>query len=168
MFVRLRFCGTARSLRDFRLLVRHAGSLRAAPNNVLVFVADDLGLTLGCYGDPNAKTPRVDEFAKSATRFTHAFCTTASCSPSRSVILSGMQNHTNGMYGLRTRGRIIFARTKSWSRCPSLLNDAGYRTACFGKYHVGPEPTYHFGEYPKIPGGTRSPAGFAKALKEFI
>src|SRR4051812_16394940 len=74
-------------------------SLQAAPN-VLVFVADDLGLTLGCYGDPNAKTPRVDEFAKSATRFMHGFCTTASCSPSRSVILSGMQNHTNGMYGL--------------------------------------------------------------------
>ncbi len=143
-----------------------ANSVHAA-NNVLVFVADDLGLTLGCYGDPNAKTPRVDAFAKSATRFTHAFCTTASCSPSRSVILSGMQNHTNGMYGLQHADHHFSSQDKI-ATLPNTLNDAGYRTACLGKYHVGPEATYHFGEYPKIPGGLRSPTGFATALKTFI
>ena len=138
-----------------------------AANNVVVFVADDLGLTLGCYGDPNVKTPRIDSFAKSATRFSHAFCTTASCSPSRSVILSGMQNHTNGMYGLQHSDH-HFSSLDKIVTLPNTLNDAGYRTACLGKYHVAPEETYHFGEYPKIPGGTRSPAGFAKALKAFI
>jgi N-sulfoglucosamine sulfohydrolase len=144
-----------------------AANAAHAANNVLVFVADDLGPTLGCYGDPNAKTPRVDEFAKSATMFPYAFCTTASCSPSRSVILSGMQNHANGMYGLEHSDH-HFRSQENLRTLPNVLNDAGYRTACLGKYHVGPEPTYHFGEYPKIPGGNRSPAGFAKALKEFI
>lgn len=144
-----------------------AANFAHAANNVVVFVADDLGLTLGCYGDSNAKTPRVDEFAKSATRFTHGFCTTASCSPSRSVILSGMQNHTNGMYGLQHADHHFSSQEKIVT-LPNVLNDAGYRTACLGKYHVAPEETYHFGEYPKIPSGPRSPGGFAKALKQFI
>jgi N-sulfoglucosamine sulfohydrolase len=148
------------------VIVSLTATVHAAPN-VLVFVADDLGLTLGCYGDPNAKTPRVDAFAKTGTRFTHAFCTTASCSASRSVILSGMQNHANGQYG-HEHAEHHFRTHEKLVTLPVVLNEAGYRTASFGKYHVGPEPTYHFGEYPKIPGGARSPAGFAKAVKEFI
>ena len=78
-----------------------AGGWRAAaavrPNIVLI-VADDHGRdALGCYGNPVIKTPHLDALAADGTRFTHAFCTTASCSPSRSVILSGQQNHRNGM-----------------------------------------------------------------------
>ena len=72
----------------------------AAEKNVVVVVADDLGPQLGCYGDQVAKTPHLDALAADGTLFTHAFCTTASCSPSRSVLLSGMHNHANGMYGL--------------------------------------------------------------------
>src|SRR5687768_14767145 len=62
---------------------------RGAPKNILLFVTDDMGLTAGCYGDANARTPHIDRLAAQGTRFTHAFCTTASCSPSRSVILTG-------------------------------------------------------------------------------
>src|SRR5687768_17457528 len=71
----------------------------AAAKNVVVFVADDMGITAGCYGDRVAKTPHLDALAAQGTRFTHAFCTTASCSASRSVILSGLYNHANGQYG---------------------------------------------------------------------
>src|SRR5690348_11922999 len=77
------------------------GTTWAAPKNVVLTVADDLGLQLGCYGDKVARTPNLDALAAGGTRFDWAFCTTSSCSPSRSVILTGLQNHTNGQYGLQ-------------------------------------------------------------------
>ncbi len=68
----------------------------AAPKNIVLVVADDLSLDLGSYGNSVIKTPNLDRLANEGTLFTHAFCTTASCSPSRSVILTGMYNHANG------------------------------------------------------------------------
>src|SRR5205085_1445092 len=67
--------------------------------NVVLIVADDLGLQLGCYGDKVATTAALDRLAAEGTRFTRAGCTTASCSASRSVILSGLHNHATGHYG---------------------------------------------------------------------
>ena len=70
--------------------------------NIVLIVADDHGLdALGCYGNPVIKTPNLDALAADGTRFTAAFCTTASCSPSRSVILSGQHNHRNGISVVR-------------------------------------------------------------------
>src|SRR5688572_19313996 len=68
--------------------------------NVVMIVADDLGLDLGCYGNAKLRTPNIDAFASRGTRFTHAFATVASCSPSRAVMLTGLFTHTNGQYGL--------------------------------------------------------------------
>ena len=72
----------------------------AAPKNVVLIVTDDQGQDAGCYGNPVFKTPNLDALAADGTRFKYAFCTTASCSPSRSVILTGLFNHANGQYGL--------------------------------------------------------------------
>src|SRR6266498_416180 len=72
----------------------------AAGRNIVLFVADDHGAeALGAYGNPVVRTPRIDEVAAEGVRFTHAFATTASCSASRSVLLSGVHNHRNGQFG---------------------------------------------------------------------
>ena len=71
----------------------------AAERNIIVFVTDDESPTLGCYGDDVAVTPAIDALAADGVVFDNAFATTASCSASRSVILSGLHNHTNGQYG---------------------------------------------------------------------
>lgn len=139
----------------------------AAQKNVLIFVADDMGLTAGCYRDKNARTPHLDRFAERATRFTHAFCTTASCSPSRSVILSGLHNHATGQYGLAHADH-NFKSKANVKGLPNLLGQAGYRTASIGKYHIAPEEAYHFQEYPKAKGGDRSPGGLADAARAFL
>src|SRR3990172_12498448 len=81
-------------------LIHVAGPLYAAPRNVVLIVTDDQGPDAGCYGNSVIKTPNIDALAADATRFKHAYCTTASCSPSRSVILTGLYNHANGQYGL--------------------------------------------------------------------
>ena len=67
--------------------------------NVLVFVVDDQGFQAGCCGDKIIQTPSIDRLAATGTLFTRAGCTTASCSASRSVILTGLHNHATGHYG---------------------------------------------------------------------
>ena len=119
------------------------GNLAARPNIVLI-VSDDHGTdALGCYGNPIIKTPALDSLAADGTIFTDANCTTASCSPRRSVILSGLHNHRNGQYGLQH----TFHHYQSFDDIKSLpvaLSENGYRTARIGKFHVAPESVYQF------------------------
>lgn len=115
-----------------------------APPNIILIVSDDHGReAVGCYGNKIVKTPNIDRLAAMGTRFSNAFCTVASCSPSRSVILTGLQNHSNGMYGLEHQQH-HFSSFESVKSLPVLLQNAGYRTARIGKFHVAPESVYHF------------------------
>lgn len=124
-------------------LVASAGAAVSRPNIVLI-VSDDHGRAdLGCYGNPVVRTPSLDALAADGTRFTHAFCTTASCSPSRSVILTGQHNHRNGMYGLQHDDH-HFQSYENLKSLPVLLAEGGYRTARIGKFHVAPEAVYRF------------------------
>jgi N-sulfoglucosamine sulfohydrolase len=112
--------------------------------NIILLVADDHGTdALGCYGNSVIKTPNLDQLAAEGVRFTNAFCTTASCSPSRTVILSGLHNHANGMYGLEHSYHHFNSFTQVLS-LPVLLAKAGYQTARIGKFHVAPEEVYSF------------------------
>lgn len=137
----------------------------AAERNVVLFVTDDQGPDAGCYGNPVIQTPNIDELARDGTLFTHAFCTTASCSASRSVILTGLHNHANGQYGHQHH----FHKFNSYTNVVSLpvwLKQAGYRTARCGKFHVAPEEVYAFDQV--IPGPTRSPVVMADNCLEFL
>ena len=112
--------------------------------NIVLIVADDHGReAVGCYGNPTIRTPHIDQLAADGTRFFNAFCTTASCSPSRSVLLTGLHNHANGMYGLQHQEH-HFSSFDTVRSLPALLAQAGYRTARIGKLHVAPESVYPF------------------------
>ncbi|MBN1125726.1 MAG: sulfatase-like hydrolase/transferase [Sedimentisphaerales bacterium] len=132
--------------------------------NVILYVVDDQGSTdAGCYGNPVIRTPGLDMLAENGTRFTHAFCTSASCSASRSVILSGLYNHYNGQYG-HQHAYHHFSSFDYVRSLPNLLSEAGYRTARWGKYHVAPEEIYQFQQ--TLPGG--SPEAGASRCKSFL
>lgn len=109
--------------------------------NVLLIVADDLGLMLGCYGLKAIKTPHVDQLAAQGTRFTNAFASTASCSGSRSTIYTGLHTHQNGQYGLQ-HGRCHFQTLDHIETTPQVFNSLGYQTGIIGKVHVGPPEVY--------------------------
>jgi N-sulfoglucosamine sulfohydrolase len=149
----------------------HNKSLNAAqPNkNVVLIVADDLGLQLGAYGDPHKATPRLDKFAQSAVKFTQARCTTASCSASRSVILTGLQNHSNGQFG-HQHMPADFHTHQNIQSLPLLLKNDGYRVARAGKLHVQPDSVYPFDTVygQKLPGGAHNTVGLADSVKPLL
>jgi N-sulfoglucosamine sulfohydrolase len=142
-----------------------AAPLAAADRNVILFVTDDMGSDAGCYGNPVIKTPHLDALAKDGIRMTSAFCTTASCSASRSVILTGMYNHANAQYG-HEHSYHHFRTFDNIKSLPVRLTEAGYRTARIGKFHVGPEEVYKFGQ--SLPGNARSPVEMADNCRELI
>lgn len=133
--------------------------------NIVLIVSDDHGReAVGCYGNKAVKTPNIDRLAAEGTRFSNAFCTVASCSPSRAVILSGEQSHTNGMYGLEHQQH-HFSSFDTIKSLPVLLEKAGYRTARIGKYHIAPEKVYHFQKVLQE-GGVNDPASIGRSPVE--
>lgn len=143
-------------------------SSRRGRRNVLMLIADDHGIEdLGCYGNRTIKTPNIDRLAGRGIRFTNAFCTVASCSASRSVIYSGLFNHTNGQFG--HQHSFHNQHTYEWVRgLPALVKAKGYRTAIVNKFHVQPLSAYPFDEV--ITEGVDGRDGFAMAEKarEFV
>ena len=140
-------------------------ALSAAEKNIVFVIADDLSPTLGCYGDMTAVTPNIDRLAADGTLFRYAFATTASCSASRSVILTGLHNHRNGHYG-HLHSFHKFSSFPWVKTLPVLLAKAGYRTARVGKHHNGPEDVYFFET--KIKANSRSTVEMANNCEAFI
>ena len=114
--------------------------------NILLVVADDLGYTdLGAFGG-EIPTPNLDALARSGVRLTN-FHTSVSCAPTRSMLLSGTDNHLAGMGSqgsLRTPGQeghpgYQNRLSKSVKSIAMRLKDVGYRTYVSGKWHLGTE-----------------------------
>jgi N-sulfoglucosamine sulfohydrolase len=113
-----------------------APMLATGAPNILLVVADDLGIELGCYGDGQAKTPHIDRMAAQGVRFETAWVTAASCSPSRASIHTGLYPHQNGLTGLSHHG---FSMNKRYPTIASSLKERGYRTGVIGKFHIAPQ-----------------------------
>ena len=135
--------------------------------NILLLIADDQGLDLGCYGVA-VRTPRLDRMARGGTLFRHAYAAVSSCSPSRAVINTGLYTHQNGMYGLQhdVHHQSLLPGIET---LPSLLRRAGYATALVGKKHVGPDSAFPY-EAELVPerSGIRDVRELAIAASSFI
>lgn len=113
------------------------------PPNVLFITADDLGPMLSCHGERRIQTPHMDRLAARGVRFTTAYISQASCSPSRSSMFTGIYPHGNGQYGLANGGFTLHPPLRQ-ATIPALLKQKGYRTGIIGKLHVEPESTFPF------------------------
>lgn len=112
------------------------------PNIVLV-VMDDLGYgDLGCTGNTILRTPRIDSIAADGITLRHMYAASAICTPSRAALLTGRYPQRVGL------PRVLSPRDgtglPSWEyTLPEMLRDAGYRTAMFGKWHLGCRPEHY-------------------------
>ncbi|GAA3614959.1 sulfatase [Flavivirga amylovorans] len=144
----------------------HAENVISNSPNIILFVSDDHGTdALGSYGNPIIKTPNLDKLASEGVRFTNAYCTSASCAASRSVILSGQFGHATGSYG-HVHDYHHFSTFDGVQSLSNRLSDAGYLTARIGKYHVAPEAVYLFDEV--LEADPRNTVEMANASKNVI
>ena len=106
----------------------------ARPPNIVLIVADDLGSTdLGCYGATDLRTPNIDRLAARGVRFTDHYVTAPACTPSRASLLTGREH-------ARVLQRNLGMEAEE-TTLAELLQLQGYRTAIFGKWHLGVPPT---------------------------
>ncbi len=122
------------------------GSTPPTRPNIVVLVADDWGFTdVGAFGGEMA-TPNIDALAHRGVRFSN-FHASASCSPTRAMLLTGVDNHRNGVGNMREtiprehlgRPGYLTVLDRNVVTVASRLQAAGYRTYATGKWHVGHE-----------------------------
>ena len=120
-------------------------AMAAERPNLLLITADDLGLQLSCYGDSTVKTPNLDRLAARSVRFRTAYVSQASCSPSRSTMLTGLYPHANGQFGLAIESLGFQLHEELYEQLlPNVVKRHGYRTGIIGKLHINPANKFAF------------------------
>ena len=110
-------------------------SLQGTRPNILFVLSDDHAAhAISAYGSKLNRTPNIDRLAADGVLFRNNFCGNALCGPSRATILTGLHSHANGFM---RNGNLFDGAQRTF---PQLLQQAGYTTAIFGKWHLESEP----------------------------
>jgi arylsulfatase A-like enzyme len=126
---------------------------RKSPPNVLFIMIDDLGYKdTGVYGSNYYETPNIDQLASQGMLFTQAYASAANCAPSRATFMSGLYHPWHGIYTVASsergaaKDRKIIPTPNTETLADSLFTlaeffrEQDYRTAHFGKWHLGEDP----------------------------
>jgi arylsulfatase A len=110
------------------------------PPNVLLILTDDQGwFDLGAHGNPYIETPNLDRLAAESVRFSH-FHASPVCSPTRAALMTGRHYQRTGCIDTYMGRDVLRAGETTLGQ---VFQQAGYRTACIGKWHLGRYMRYH-------------------------
>lgn len=108
------------------------------PPNVVLIVSDDQGFgDVDCYGAEDLRTPNLDALAGSGVRFTQFYTAAPICSPARAALLTGLYPQRAGLANNAYAGTGL---PPERTTIAESFREAGYRTALFGKWHLGNVP----------------------------
>jgi arylsulfatase A-like enzyme len=113
------------------------------PPNVILILTDNQGAwTLGCYGNPDIRTPNIDRLAREGMLFERCFSSNAVCSPTRATLLTGLIPSQHGVHSYLTAGGAqigphAYSTIAEFRTLPEILAQAGYTCGLSGKWHLG-------------------------------
>lgn len=110
--------------------------------NLVFILTDNQGAwTLGCYGNPDIRTPNIDRLATEGMLFTRAFSSNAVCSPTRATFLSGLIPSQHGVHCFLDpkymMGPEAYNTLAEFRTLPKILSENGYACGLTGKWHLG-------------------------------
>ena len=113
------------------------------PTNLVFILTDNHGAwTLGCYGNPDIRTPNLDRMAEEGLLFERALSSNPVCSPTRATFLTGLIPSQHGVHSFLDNkymvGEEAYYTLEEFETLPEILHSEGYTCGLVGKWHLGP------------------------------
>lgn len=117
------------------------GKQEVPPNIILIFTDDQGYQDVGVFGSPNIETPNLDQMAKDGLKLSSFYAAQPICSASRAGILTGCYPNRIGIHNALGPGSPTGINSAEMTLA-EMLKEIGYRTAIFGKWHLGDSPQF--------------------------